>query len=58
MGVQFNLINFDNSIFSTTLEVTKETFLLLIIKPHWVFTITTIFTILANKETFPMHNQF
>lgn len=58
MGVEFNFIKIESNIFSVTYEVTKKTFCMVLLSPHWVFVIVTIATILANKETFPLHNLF
>ena len=57
MGMEFNFIKFDASVFSLTYEITKKTLLMVLLKPHWVFASVTITTMLANKETFPMYNR-
>lgn len=58
MGVEFNIFKIDYNVFSITYEITKRTLWMVILKPHWAFASVTITTILANKETFTMHNLF
>lgn len=56
MGVEFTGIKIESNVFSVTYEFTERIFSTLLTKPHWVFVGVTTTTILANKETFPLHN--
>lgn len=56
MGVEFTGIKIESNVFFVTYEFTKKIFSTLLTKPHWVFVGVTTTTILANKETFPLHN--